>query len=38
LPKGASGTVEVTTEGGAGSQPFSTGADDPTCMTTLRLA
>jgi hypothetical protein len=38
LPKGAFGTVEVTAEGGAGSQPFSTGADDPTCMTTLRLA
>ena len=38
LPRGASGTVELTTEGGAGSQPFSTGADDPTCMTTLRVA
>jgi hypothetical protein len=38
LPKGASGTVELTTGAGTGSQPFSTGADDPTCMTTLRVA
>jgi hypothetical protein len=38
LPKGVSGTVEVTTGAGTGSQPFSTGADDPTCMTTLRVA
>jgi hypothetical protein len=38
LPKGASGTVEVTSGRGTGSQRFSTGVDDPTCMTTLRLA
>jgi hypothetical protein len=37
LPRGASGTVEVTTPDGRGSQPFGTGPDDPTCMTTLRL-
>jgi hypothetical protein len=38
LPRGSSGTVEVTTPQGSGSQPFATGADDPTCMTTLKLA
>jgi hypothetical protein len=37
LPRGASGTVEVTTPDGHGSQPFGTGGDDPTCMTTLKL-
>jgi hypothetical protein len=38
LPRGSSGTVEITTPQGSGVQPFATGADDPTCMTTLRLA
>jgi hypothetical protein len=38
LPRGSSGTVEITTPQGSGTQPFATGADDPTCMTTLRLA
>jgi hypothetical protein len=38
LPRGSSGTVEITTPRGSGSQPFATGADDPTCMTTLKLA
>jgi hypothetical protein len=38
LPKGSSGTVEVVSRRGRGTQPFSTeAADDPTCMTTLRL-
>lgn len=38
LPKGSSGTVEVTSPSGRGTQSFSTAAaDDPTCMTTLRL-
>jgi hypothetical protein len=38
LPKGSSGTVNVSTSQGSGSQPFSTGDDDATCMTTLRVA
>lgn len=38
LPKGSSGTVNVSTSQGNGSQPFSTGDDDATCMTTLRVA
>lgn len=38
LPRGSSGTVEITTPQGSGTQPFATGAEDPTCMTTLRLA
>lgn len=37
LPRGSSGTVEVTTQDGSGSQPFGTGPDDATCMTTLKL-
>jgi hypothetical protein len=37
LPRGSSGTVEITTSQGSGTQPFATGADDPTCMTTLQL-
>jgi hypothetical protein len=37
LPRGSSGTVKITTPQGSGSQPFATGAEDPTCMTTLRL-
>jgi hypothetical protein len=38
LPRGSSGTVEITAPEGSGTQPFATGADDPTCMTTLKLA
>jgi hypothetical protein len=38
LAKGVSGTVQVAAGGKTGSRPFSTGADAPTCMTTLRLA
>ncbi|HET8614298.1 MAG TPA: CueP family metal-binding protein [Actinomycetales bacterium] len=38
VPRGSSGTVEVTTSEGHGSRPFSTGDDDPTCMTTLKLS
>jgi hypothetical protein len=38
LPRGSSGTVEITTPDGSGVQPFATGAEDPTCMTTLKLA
>lgn len=38
LPRGARGTVEVTTADGHGAQPFGTGPDDRTCMTTLRLS
>lgn len=38
LPRGSSGTVEITTPQGTGTQPFATGSDDPTCMTTLKVA
>lgn len=37
LPRGSSGTVEVTTPDGRGSQPFGTGPEDKTCLTTLQL-
>jgi hypothetical protein len=37
LPKGSSGTVEVSTPRGTGAQSFSTADDDATCMTTLRV-
>ena len=39
LPRDVTGTVTVTTDqGDAGTVPFGTGDDDPTCITTLRLA
>lgn len=37
LPRGLSGTLTVQTADGAGSIPLSTGDDDPTCVTSLRL-
>jgi hypothetical protein len=37
LPKGAEGTVKISYDGRTGTQEFGTDADDPTCMTTLRL-
>lgn len=37
LPRDVNGTIEISTEGYEGSVPFSTGAGDPTCLTTLRL-
>lgn len=39
LPRGTSGTLTVTTEDGrTGRVNLGTGADDPTCVTTLRVA
>ncbi len=37
VPAGTSGTITVTHDGKTGSVPFSTGAQSPTCLTTLRL-
>jgi hypothetical protein len=37
LPRGSSGTVEVTASEGRGSYAFSTGEADPTCVTSLKL-
>jgi hypothetical protein len=38
LPRDVTGTVTVTTDDGyAGTVPFGTGQDDPTCITTLQL-
>lgn len=37
LPKDISGTITVEHDGKSGSAPISTGAQDPTCLTTLRL-
>ncbi|MGW9557387.1 CueP family metal-binding protein [Nocardiopsis sp. NPDC055551] len=37
LPGGIDATVTVEYEGRSGSTPISTGADDPTCLTTLEL-
>ena len=38
LPRGMSGTVEITHESGAVDAPISTGEEDPTCVTDLRLS
>lgn len=39
VPRGFSGTLEVTHDGRTGSTPISTvNTDDPTCITTLQLA
>jgi hypothetical protein len=38
LPRDVKGTVRVAAAGKAGQVEFSTGAESPTCMTTLRLA
>lgn len=37
LPKDITGTITVRAEGKEASGPLSTGADDPTCVTTLQL-
>src|SRR5699024_6670961 len=37
LPRDISGTIEVTHAEGTVSAPIATGADDPTCVTTLQL-
>lgn len=37
LPKDITGTIEVRYAGRQASAPISTGADDPTCLTTLKL-
>jgi hypothetical protein len=37
LPSGIDATITVEYEGLSASQDISTGADDPTCLTTLRL-
>ena len=37
LPRGVDATLEVSYQGKTGRTPISTGADDPTCLTTLRL-
>ena len=38
LPRGLTGTITMTIDGRTGSVPFGTGPQDPTCLTTLRLA
>jgi len=37
LPRGFEGTLEVSYEGYTGEVPIATGAEDPTCITTLQL-
>jgi len=37
LPRGFEGTLEVTHDGLTGQVPVATGAEDPTCLTTLQL-
>lgn len=37
LPRGTEGTVKISYDGRTGTHEFGTDADDPTCMTTLRL-
>lgn len=37
LPRDLEGTLHVSAEGGTGQVPVSTGADDPTCLTTIQL-
>ena len=37
LPRGFEGTLEVTHDGRTGEVPIGTGAEDPTCITTLQL-
>ena len=38
LPRDIAATVTVTVDGMTGRAPITTGADDPTCLTTLRVA
>lgn len=38
LPKDITGTLEISSDAGTATQQFSTFADDPTCLTTMRLA
>lgn len=38
LPRGASGTIRIEGAAGVGTAEFSTGAGEPTCITTLQLA
>lgn len=37
LPRGITGTLQVSYDGKVGQLPITTGADAPTCLTTLRL-
>jgi len=37
LPRGFEGTLEVSHDGRTGEVPVATGAEDPTCITTLQL-
>jgi hypothetical protein len=37
LPADIEGTIEVRTQGGTATADIATGADDPTCLTTLRI-
>ncbi len=37
LPANIEGTIEVRAQGGTATADIATGADDPTCLTTLRL-
>ncbi|WP_176554619.1 CueP family metal-binding protein [Georgenia sp. 311] len=37
LPRGFEGTLEVSHDGLTGQVPIATGAEDPTCITTLQL-
>lgn len=37
LPRDITGTLTISTDDATGSIPIGTGADDPTCLTTLRL-
>ncbi len=38
LPRDISGTLTLTVDGSSATADFSTGADDPTCVTTMQLA
>lgn len=37
LPQDITGTLEISSDAGTATQQFSTFADDPTCLTTMRL-
>lgn len=38
LPRNVSGTMAITANGKSATAPLATGADDPTCVTTIKLA
>lgn len=37
LPRGVAGTITLTVDGATTTSAFATGADDPTCVTTMQL-